>query len=96
MNNLTEDQEKKIKNMGALGYQPKIICSIMDFDLDKFEKEFANEKSKIKTLYIAGKNQAMYLMDLKLFEMAQSGDIKALEKLEQRKKQAEINEKRNN
>jgi len=94
MNNLTEEQEKKIKNMGALGYQPSIIASIMGFNKNEVEKAMKDVNSVFYELYEAGKNQSMYLLDLKLFEMAQSGDIKALEKLEQRKKQAKIEESR--
>ena len=36
--------------------------------------------------YMKGSDMANYLIDLKLFEMAQSGDIKAIDKLSERKK----------
>jgi hypothetical protein len=66
----------------------------MGFNKNEVEKAMKDVNSVFYELYEAGKNQSMYLLDLKLFEMAQSGDIKALEKLEQRKKQAKIEESR--
>jgi hypothetical protein len=85
MNNLTEEQKKKLQNMGALGYSPELIAEMMDLDLGKVEKDFIDSKSDLYKLYNKGKNQANYLIDLKLFEMAQSGDLKAIDKLTQRK-----------
>lgn len=86
MNKLTEEQQKMLKNMGALGYPPVKILNIMEFDKSEFDKEFKNENSEIKKCYNQGADYANYLIDLKLFEMAQSGDIKAIDKLEARKK----------
>jgi hypothetical protein len=87
MNKLTEEQSMMLQNMGALGYPVSKICSIMSFDREVFEKEFRNENSEIKKLYNKGVDYSGYLIDLKLFEMAKSGDIKAINKLDERKKQ---------
>jgi hypothetical protein len=86
MNNLTDDQCKMLKNMGALGYGADKISSIMGIDMNDVENDLNNEESQIFKLYKEGKDYAAYIIDLKLFEMAQSGDIKALEKLEKRQK----------
>lgn len=88
MNNLTEEECKMLQNMGALKYPVSKICSIMGFDSKEFEKEFKNENSQIKKLYNKGLDYAAYLIDLKLFEKSQQGDIQAINKLEARQKSA--------
>jgi len=91
MIDLSSEQKKMLKNMGALGYPPVKISSIMGFDLKEIESDLADVKSEFFKIYQEGNDMANYLIDLKLFEMAQSGDIKAIEKLEQRKKNMELN-----
>lgn len=84
---LTEEQSKMLKNMGSLGYLPKKISLIMpEFTETFLTLELKRADSPIKKVYEEGSNFADYLLDLKLFEMARAGDIKALEKLEQRKR----------
>ena len=78
MNEFTDDQKKMIKNMGALGYQADKICSIMKFDLIMIKSAMVDKNSEFMKLYTEGADFASYVIDLKLFEMAQSGDIKAM------------------
>ena len=86
MNSLTEEQVAMLKNMGALGYQPSKIASIMELPFSFVSTEMENPDSIFFRIYRAGQDRANYLIDLKLFDMAQSGDIKAMDKLSERKK----------
>lgn len=82
------DKEKEmIINMGALGYPVSLCARVVGVkDEKQFQKDFVDPKSEVYQLYQQGKDRAQYLIDLKLFEMAQSGDIKAMRKLEIRKR----------
>jgi hypothetical protein len=84
MDNFTEDQQKVIKNMGALGYDAARISSIMGFEVKAVES-WLNGDCIFRKIYDDGARYAEYLIDLKLFEMAQAGDLKAMEKLEKKK-----------
>jgi hypothetical protein len=96
MNNLSDEQKKMLKNMGALGYQPDKISTIMKLDLLELKAQFDDKNSEVSKLYIEGADFAAYIIDLKLFEMAQSGDIKAMDKLEKRQKEMRSNSLNNN
>lgn len=87
MSNLTEDQQKEMVNMGALGYTPEIVASIMGFPEKEVFAELGKKDSEMSKLYLKGQNMNQYKIDLKLLEMAQSGDIKAIDKLDMRKRQ---------
>lgn len=86
MSNYSDEQIKMIKNMGALSYPSNVIASIMNLEVEFVEKELKNKDSEFYKHYNAGYTYANYLIDLRLFEMAQSGDIKAIDKFEMRKK----------
>jgi hypothetical protein len=94
MNNLNEEQVKMLKNMGALAYQPSKIASIMGFSISDVSTAMDDVSSEFHKIYTSGSNMANYLIDLKLFEMAQSGDIKAMDKLSERKKLMRIEEQK--
>lgn len=84
---LTDEQRKMLMNFGALGYPLAKILSIMDLDDPQgFESDFSDPDSEIAKIYQKGAEKAQYLIDLKLFEMAQAGDLRALEKHEERKR----------
>ena len=50
------------------------------------QEEIESKTSLLYQLLQKGRDMADYVIDLKLFEMAKSGDIKALEKLDYRKR----------
>jgi len=82
---IKKEQEEIIINMGAFDYNASKIANILSFDIKEIEKEFKDKNSKLNELLLKGKDMADYVIDLKLFEMAKTGDIKALEKLDYRK-----------
>jgi hypothetical protein len=86
-----------LKNMGALGYPIERIISVMDIDdPELFKAQFENKDSDVAIAYKKGKDKAEYLIDIKLFEMATSGDLKAISVFESRKKQLQkISENKN-
>lgn len=86
MTNLKEEQLAMLKNMGALGYPPSKIASIMSFSEKEVAESLKNKESDAAKAYQEGADYADYLIDLKLFEMCQSGDIRAMDKLEARKR----------
>lgn len=82
---IKKEQEEQIVNMGVFDYPASKIANILSFDVREVEKELENKDSKLNQLLTKGKDMADYVIDLKLFEMAKTGDIKALEKLNYRK-----------
>lgn len=93
MTNLNEEQIKMLKNMGALGYPSSKIASVMQLEIAEVRTQMNDSNSDFFKNYHAGADMANYLIDLKLFEMAQSGDIKAIDKLSERKRNMQIAEK---
>lgn len=89
---MMEYTEKKIeilKNCGALGYPIQTIMSILDINEEEkedFKKEFKAQNSEAYKHYRTGADVSQYQIDLKLHEMALSGDIKAMEKLDKKRK----------
>ena len=84
--NINKDNEEMIVNFGALEYDAEKISIILGEDIEEVKKEMKNKNSDLFKLLQKGKYLAEYLIDLKLFEMAKSGDIKALDKLDSRKR----------
>ena len=81
----TNEQREQIINFGAFGYSENRISSILELDIDEVTKDFSDKNSELSKLLQKGKVMADYVIDLKLFELAKSGDIKALSKLQTRK-----------
>jgi hypothetical protein len=75
------EENKEIINSGAFGYKPDVIASLLQVDVKIIEDQFKG-KSEFKTLYEFGRNMAKYKIDLKLFEMAKNGDVKAMQQFE--------------
>lgn len=73
-------------NCGAFGYPPEKVASILELDLEDVEHDLRDEFSTLYKLYKKGQDAADYAIDLKLFELAQSGDLKALEQFNIRKR----------
>lgn len=74
----TNENEEIIINCGAFGYKADVIASLLRIDLSVIENAMVNDNEFIK-LYKFGNDMANYKLDLKLFEMAKSGDIKAMQ-----------------
>jgi hypothetical protein len=83
---IEKEQEEQIVNFGVFEYDAKKIASILGIDLKEVQAEIENKTSLLYQLLQKGRDMADYVIDLKLFEMAKSGDIKALEKLDLRKR----------
>jgi len=91
----TDDFIKKIRSFGALGYKLKKIANILELDSedqDELKNEFEKPGSEIHIAYTKGRDQADYAIDMKLFQMAKEGDLKALESFERRKSMRFIDE----
>ena len=83
---MDKDKELKIINFGVFGYDQRKMANILDIDEKEIGKMIADKSSEFNKLLQKGKDMADYVIDLKLFEMAKSGDIKALDKLDLRKR----------
>jgi alanine dehydrogenase len=83
---IKKEQEEQIVNFGVFNYNAKKIASILGADVPIIEQELNNKESQLSKLIEKGKDMSDYVIDLKLFEMAKSGDLKALDKLDSRKR----------
>lgn len=83
---IKKEQEEQVINFGVFDYDAEKIASILGFSKTEVSEELKNKESKLSLLLQKGKDMADYVIDLKLFEMAKTGDIKALEKLDHRKR----------
>ncbi len=82
---IEKTDEEKIVNFGVFDYEPKKMANILGVDLKEVQQEISDKNSLFCQLLQKGKDMSDYVIDLKLFEMAKNGDIKALEKLDLRK-----------
>lgn len=80
------ENEEQVVNFGVFAYGAKKIANILGVDLKEVEAEMNDKNSILSKLLEKGRDVSDYVIDLKLFEMAKSGDIKALDKLEFRKR----------
>lgn len=84
---LTPDDLVRIANFGAFGYGADRCAAILGWDAEEVEREMNDSDSKFAKEYEKGRTRAEYVIDLKLFDQAQAGDIKSLDKLERRKQE---------
>lgn len=82
---IKKDQHEQIINCGVFEYNSEKLANILGFDKKEIESEIKNKYSELNQLLQKGKDMADYIIDLKLFEMAKTGDLKALDKLNKRK-----------
>lgn len=82
---IKKEQEEQVINFGVFDYDASKIASILGIEKREVEQELKNKDSQLSKLFKKGKDMADYVIDLKLFEMAKTGDIKALDKLDSRK-----------
>ena len=91
--NITEKEKEQILNLGAFNYDAIRCSAVLGWDIQEVIELFSNQESEFYKIYNTGLIRSDYVIDLKLFEQAQSGDIKSLDKLEFRKKTRERNKK---
>lgn len=85
---LDEKTREIVINCGAFMYTPQTIANILSESEADVSKALKDEKTEYAQAYAKGRDTAQYLIDLKLFEMAKSGDLKALQVLERRQRMA--------
>ena len=83
---ISKEQEEIIINSGVFGYDAEKLANILDIEPELIKEQFKDNNSEITKLRKKGVDKADYVLDLKLFEMAQSGDMKAMDKLNYRRK----------
>lgn len=84
---MTDKSKKAIVDGGAIGYDAETILMLVDDDdLKELTRQSSAEDSEFWKLYNKGQVKHQYIIDQKLLEMAQSGDIKAIDKMEFRKR----------
>ena len=76
-----------VVNFGALGYDTKIMSSILGVTETEILQELKNKDSEFYKLYQNGVDMSKYVIDLKIFEMAKSGDVNAIALFEKRKEE---------
>lgn len=75
-----------VVSFGIVRYPLEKILNIIpdDVDKDEFTQQFNDPDHPIFKAYQKGIDRSDYDIDIRLFEMAKSGDMKALEKYEDR------------
>ena len=82
----TEEQLKKMVHMRILDYSCEKCINVLDIEDEKqFTNDFSNQNSEIYKAFKKGKDKSDYAIDLKLFEKAKDGDLRALAEYEKRK-----------
>lgn len=84
--NITEKEKEQILNLGAFEYNPGMCADVLGWEKKEVESALKDKTSEFYKLYNTGLVRAQYVIDLKLFEQAQSGYIKSLDKLQTRKR----------
>lgn len=84
---LSEEMLQKIEQTGVLGYPASKICSILGIsNQEEFITSFNDPISPIYKAYQRGVDKGDFAIDLKIYELAKSGDLVAIEKFQLRKK----------
>lgn len=74
-----------IVNFGAFVYDPGKMANIIGWDETEITGLMKDKTSQFRKLYDKGRDTADYVLDLKLFELARTGDLDALEEFENRR-----------
>lgn len=89
---ISEEIRNEIINFGAFGYDAEKMAMILEWPESEIEAYLNDKDSDFYRAYRKGKETGEYMLDKKLFEMALSGDLQALQKYELRKRQREEQE----
>jgi hypothetical protein len=90
---MDETSLKIIEDCGKLKYNTEKICNILGLNgtaRDHFLSEFDNPVSEIRFRYNQGVDTGDYNIDIKLQEMAEKGEVAAIEELRKRKHFSEL------
>lgn len=82
---ITEKEKDIIINCGAFKFQPQKIATVLNWPPDEVSQLYNNKGTEFFKLIKKGRDTADYILTLKLFEQAQTGDLKALEEFENRR-----------
>jgi hypothetical protein len=76
----------RMTEFGKLGYPLSKIINVMNVkDAPSFTLLFDDKNSRVRQSYDAGVDQAEYLVDSKLLQLANGGDLEALKMYEERR-----------
>jgi len=84
----SEEIIKKVVTLGSLGYPKEKCLNILELTTEQrmaFEQQFKQPKSTIGKAYQTGVDLADFEIDKKLYELAKTGDLKAIKEFELRK-----------
>lgn len=82
---LSEKQREIVVNGGGFGYSPQQLAAILGVELPQIVDWMKDPESQFSKAYTEGLLKFDYVVDMKLFEMFQSGDLKAYDILQGRK-----------
>lgn len=82
---LTDEEKEKIVNFGAFQYDAEEMAIILGWELKEVVSAMKTN-GEYKQLYDKGAVVSDYLLEVKVFEMAKAGDLKAIEKFERAKR----------
>lgn len=85
----TDEFLKKIINLGSLNYPLKKCLNVLEIkeeNISKFSQDFKNSDSIIAKNYQIGIDLADFEIDCKLFQLAKTGELKAIKEFEERRK----------
>lgn len=80
---INDELKQKLFDFGALKYPDKKIASVLQMEPSQLDELMKNGGRKI---YESGTDAFEFAMDRKLMEMSLSGDLKAMQKIEQKRR----------
>lgn len=86
-----EKTEKELRtemlhNFGAFEYSVHQMAAILKDDVDSIAMQMKDPKSELYICYHYGKEMREYVIDQKLFDLVQVGDIAAMREFEKRRR----------
>lgn len=82
---IKENEAEAILSFGALEYDSFLCAQVLGWEESEVLEMMENPESEFSKHYQKGRYRAEFAIDRKLFEQAQQGDIKSLDKLDERK-----------
>lgn len=78
---IDDDFLKQVSSLGILNYNSEKCSILLNIDIEEFETN-----DEIQKAYEKGKLMGEYEIDIRLFELAKSGDLNALKEFDKRKR----------